>query len=164
MYILNKWALTSSSCLIFCVTKMGVQRGNKTWFSLDPVKAAPHGLTTFQQLVADEVMKVIGYGDDAYVRISQFWRSYLQAPAASKPDPLQLLQVVDPAPDDGVIRRHVYPVEKLGERYNGGGKAGTGGPKVRWLKEVATKWIGQNHPELHDTRLMRYCRGKNIQL
>ena len=44
------------------------------------------------------------------------------------------------------------------------GLAGTGGPKLNWLKAAAIKWIAEHSPELHDTRLMLYCRGKNIQL
>ena len=109
-------------------------------------------------------MQVIGYGDDAYVRISQFWRDYKAAPRANKPDPLELLQAASAVDPTAPPPTHVYPVDKLGERYNGRGLAGTGGPKLEWLRAAGTQWIGRNHPELHDTRLMRYCRGKNIQL
>ena len=61
-------------------------------------------------------------------------------------------------------KHHIYRINKLGERYNGRGEAGTGGPKTEWLKVAGDRWISHNHPELHDTRLMRYCREQHIQL
>ena len=87
----------------------------------------------------------------------------MQAPAGCKPDPMDLLTAPAPAAN-GAPQTHVYPIEKVGLRYNGRGGAGTGGPKLKWLQAAVTKWIGRNHPELLDTRLMRYCRGKKIQL
>ena len=66
--------------------------------------------------------------------------------------------------DGDRVHYHTYDIDILGERYNGLGGAGTGGPKLEWLRVAAHKWIAQNHPHLLDTRLMRYCRGKNIQL
>ena len=133
---------------VLCVTKMAVQRGEKSWFSIDADKAVTHGLQTWQELVRTEVMmQVIGYGDDAYVRISQFWRDYKAAPRANKPDPLELLQAA-PAVDPTVPPpTHVYPVDKLGERYNGRGLDGTGGPKLDWLRVAGTQWIGRNNLE-----------------
>lgn len=47
---------------VLCVTKMAVQRGEKSWFSIDADKAVTHGLQTWQELVQTEVMQVIGYG------------------------------------------------------------------------------------------------------
>ena len=107
---------------------------------------------------------MIGFGDEAYTRISQFWRDHKAAPRGNKPDPRELLALPDPDVNDGVVKTHVYPVDKLPLRYNGRGAAGTGGPKLRWIVEAGTRWIGQHYPELLDTRLMRYCRGKKIQL
>ena len=118
---------------VLCVTKMARQRGTKTWFSINEEKAAVHGLQTWQSLVASEVIQVIGFGDEAYVRISQFWRDYKDSPTASKPDPRELLERPEPDIGGGAPKTHVYPVEKLSLRYNGRGAAGTGGPKLRWL-------------------------------
>ena len=148
---------------VLTVTKMAVQRGTKSWFSIDKEKAAAHGLQTFADLVEEGTLQIVGFGDEAYVRISQFWRRYMAAPRRDKPDPRELLDEPDDV-GDGEPRTHTYPARKLAERYNGRGDAGTGGPKLFWLREAATKWIAQHHPELLDTRLMRFCRGKNIQL
>ena len=152
--------------MVLCVTKMAVQRGAKSWYALDAEKARAHGLQTWGQLVNDGTFRLIGFGDEAYVRISAFWRRYMQSPRRNKPDPMELVDGQDDeqAGGDGAPDTHMYPVQKLGERYNGRGLAGTGGPKLRWLRTAATKWIARHHPELHDTRLMRYCRDKNIQL
>ena len=76
---------------VLCVTKMAVQRGTKSWFALDEVKARPHGLQTWGQLVTDGTFKVIGFGDEAYVRISEFWRRHAQSPRQHKPDPAELV-------------------------------------------------------------------------
>jgi len=152
--------------MVLCVTKMAVQRGAKSWFALDADRARTHGLQTWGQLINDGTFRLIGFGDEAYVQISAFWRRYMQEPRDNKPDPMELVESVgdDHQPVDGEPSTHTYPAQKLGERYNGRGLAGTGGPKLSWLRTAATKWIARHHPELHDTRLMRYCRGKNIQL
>ena len=150
---------------VICVTKMGVQRGEKTWYSLNEHKAAQHGLKTFQQLIAEGTLKVVGYGDETYNRISAFWRGHRRAPRGHKPDPLDLL--LDPAElavADADPKHHFYPIGKLAQTYNGRGKAGTGGPKSDWLKKAGDRWISMHKPELHDTRLMRYCRTHKIQL
>ena len=153
---------------VVCVTKMAVQRGEKTWFSLDEDRARVHGLRTFQQMVKDGTLKLIGYGDEAYIAISKFWRRHRRAPRREKPDTSELflnpaelaaLTGVDEAP-----KFHTYAVEKLAERYNGRGGPGTGGPKTEWLRKAGDAWISNNKPELHDTRLMRYCRAHNIKL
>ena len=158
---------------VICVTKMGVQRGEKTWFSLDEDRAATHGLQTFQALVRDGVFKVIGYGDETYNRISKFWRRHRQARRRQKPDPAELL--LDPAEVAAAAaaagedvtaapKHHFYPIDKLSLRYNGRGEAGTGGPKTEWLRKAGDRYISMHHPHLHDTRLMRYCREHGIQL
>ena len=159
---------------VICVTKMGVQRGAKSWFSLDADKARTHGLQTFQDLVSEGTFKVLGYGDETYNRISQFWREY----RTQQSDPLDLL--LDPSeleaastshangpgetPAPTPNKHHFYPIGKLAARYNGRGKAGTGGPKTEWLKKAGDRWIHLHHPELHDTRLMRFCRANKIKL
>ena len=38
---------------VVCVTKMGVQRGLKSWYAIDRAKAVEHGLRTFGQLLED---------------------------------------------------------------------------------------------------------------
>ena len=114
---------------------MAVQRGEKTWYSLDEAKAAARGLQTFQVfLIVNGTLKLIGYGDETYNRISKFWRRHRRSRRGQKPDPLDLLldpTEVEAAADEPTARKHhVYPVEKLAERYNGRGGAGTGGPKT----------------------------------
>lgn len=149
---------------VLCVTKMARQHGTKTWFSINEEKTAVHGLQTWQSLVVSEVIQVTGFGDESYVRISQFWRDYKDSPTASKADPRELLERPEPDIGGGAPKTHVYPVEKLSLRYDGREAAVTGGPKLRCLQESSTRWIAQHHPEFLDTRLMRYCRGKKIQL
>ena len=153
---------------VVCVTKMAVQRGEKTWFSLDEDKAALHGLRTFQQLVRDGTFKLIGFGDETYVNISKFWRRHRHAPRNQKPDTSELLmdtlELAAVTGESVTPKHHVYPVAKLSERYNGRGGPGTGGPKTAWLKKAGDRWISHNKPELHDTRLMRFCRANKIML
>ena len=153
---------------VICVTKMAIQRGEKTWFSLDAAKAEARGLQTFQQLIEAKTLQLVGYGDECYNRISKFWRQHRQAPRGSKPDPHDLLldpaEVVAASGEAPALKHHEYPIDKLDQRYNGRGEAGTGGPKTEWLKKAGDRWISLNKPELHDTRLMRYCRAHNIRL
>ena len=48
-----------------------------------------------------------------------------------------------------------YPVDKLGETYNGNGKKGSGGPPADMLRKACDEYIKRHHPDLRQTRVMR---------
>lgn len=48
-----------------------------------------------------------------------------------------------------------YPVDKLGDTYNGNDKKGSGGPPVDMLCVSCDEYIKRNHPKLRQTRVMR---------
>ena len=77
----------------------------------------------------EDTLRLIGYGDEAYVCISWFWCGYLDVPRGNKPNPQELL-VVEDVSSNLTSATHRYSAAKLSERYNGRGDAGTGGPKL----------------------------------
>ena len=73
--------------LVVCVTRKGIQRGEKTTRQ----KPTEKGLRTFKQLIEDGILKFIGYRDETYIRINKFWRQHRSVTRGSKPDPEGLL-------------------------------------------------------------------------
>ena len=75
--------------------------------------------------------------------VSKFWRRHRRAPRAQKPSTDELFlgpsELAALTGEAAAPKFHWYPIEKMGERYNGRGDAGTGGPKKAWLYDAL--WI-----------------------
>ena len=52
-----------------------------------------------------------------------------------------------------------YAVDKIAEKYNGGGAKGCGGPPADLLRRACDEYIKHHHPELRQTRVMRRFEG-----
>ena len=107
----------------------------------------------FRRLMQDDFL-FVGHGESALMYVRSLMNTRAKVPTNKRQaHRLQRGCVGYAERLRGTVWR--YAVDKIAEKYNGGGAKGSGGPPADLLRCACDEYIKRHHPELRQTRVMR---------